>query len=220
MGEGKDDIRFDRIEGAPPQQACAACQQPLAGSYFHVDGKVTCASCAEAVRAQRGPTGSGAGRFARAVLGGLAGGFVGALVWFAVLKLTGYEVGLVAIVVGLLVGGGVRWGSHRRGGWLYQLLAVGITYCSIVATYVPLAVEAMEGEPDVVLYAAVFVFALAAPFAGGFENVIGILIIGFALWEAWTMNRRVPVTIDGPFAIAPTPAPPPSPAPVSDAPSD
>jgi hypothetical protein len=48
-------------------------------------------------------------------------------------------------------------------------------------------------------------FAMAAPFLGGFENIIGILIIGFALWEAWKMNRRVPMQIEGPFRLAPAP---------------
>jgi hypothetical protein len=48
-------------------------------------------------------------------------------------------------------------------------------------------------------------FAMAAPFLGGFENIIGILIIGFALWEAWKMNRRVPMQIQGPFRLAPAP---------------
>jgi hypothetical protein len=48
-------------------------------------------------------------------------------------------------------------------------------------------------------------FAMAAPFLGGFENIIGIFIIGFALWEAWKINRRVPMRIEGPFRLAAAP---------------
>jgi hypothetical protein len=44
-------------------------------------------------------------------------------------------------------------------------------------------------------------FAMAAPFLGGFENIIGIFIIGFALWEAWKINRRTPMQIEGPFRL-------------------
>jgi hypothetical protein len=50
-------------------------------------------------------------------------------------------------------------------------------------------------------FAAVFALALASPFLGGFQNIIGILIIGFALWEAWKMNRRVPIEVEGPFRL-------------------
>ena len=52
----------------------------------------------------------------------------------------------------------------------------------------------------------------AAPFLGGFENIPGILIIGFALWEAWKMNRRVPLQVEGPFRLASPPPVPPIPA--------
>jgi predicted lipid-binding transport protein (Tim44 family) len=43
--------------------------------------------------------------------------------------------------------------------------------------------------------------ALAVPFLGGFQNIIGILIIGFAVYEAWKINRRVPIRIEGPFRL-------------------
>jgi hypothetical protein len=51
------------------------------------------------------------------VLGGLVGGVIGAVVattiWFGVVVLTSWQVGLVAVVVGWLVGGGVVLGSRR-----------------------------------------------------------------------------------------------------------
>jgi hypothetical protein len=35
----------------------------------------------------------------------------------------------------------------------------------------------------------------------GFQNIIGILIIGFGVYEAWKLNRRVPLEIAGPFRL-------------------
>ena len=55
-----------------------------------------------------------------------------------------------------------------------------------------------------------FAFSLAAPFLVGAQNIIGLLIIGFALFEAWKINKRVPVRIAGPFQLAPLPATAPS----------
>ena len=49
---------------------------------------------------------------------------------------------------------------------------------------------------------------LAIPFLAGFENIIGIIIIGIGLYEAWKLNRREALTITGPHAIARTPPAP------------
>ena len=66
---------------------------------------------------------------------------VGSGGWYAILKLLNMELGLIAIVVGLMVGFAVRWGSEGRGGWLYQGLAILLTYCSIVSTYMPFIIQ-------------------------------------------------------------------------------
>jgi hypothetical protein len=81
------------------------------------------------------------------------------------------------------------------------------------------AAAAAPGLGDFALLAAiVFGIAFASPFLSGASNIIGILIIGIALYEAWKLNKRVPVT--GPFQFAsgpdggaaPASTSPPSPA--------
>jgi hypothetical protein len=66
----------------------------------------------------------------------------------------------------------------------------------------------------VILVVLVFAVSLAAPFLAGLQNVIGLLIIGFALWEAWKINKRAKVSFAGPYSLAGTPRagmmPPPS----------
>jgi hypothetical protein len=49
----------------------------------------------------------------------------------------------------------------------------------------------------------IFGIALASPFLGGFSNIMGIIIIGIALYEAWKLNKRVVVT--GPYQMSATP---------------
>jgi len=175
---------------------------------------------------------------------------------------TGYEVGIIAIVVGVMVGGAVRKGSHARGGWLYQGLAMFLTYAAIVSTYVPevakgvlagingpakdhaqsaapAATPAKPTQAAVVAAPAstaasvpnataaekpslarlalavtalgviVFAIALAAPFLAGLQNVVGIFIIAIGVYEAWKINRRLPLTISGPYRVgAPAPGAP------------
>ena len=150
----------------------------------------------------------------KAVGGGVAGGVAGAIVYYAVLALSGYEIGIIAIAVGWLVGKGVRWGSGGRGGPLYQALAIGLTYLAIVATYIGMALKGFstdEASPPILI---ILIVGLALPFLAGFQNIIGLVIIGIGLYEAWKINRRVPLAISGPFhaafrpAVAAIPPPP------------
>jgi hypothetical protein len=56
------------------------------------------------------------------------------------------------------------------------------------------------GMSLVVAFAIIFGLALASPFMAGFENIMGLIIIAIALYEAWKLNKRIPVS--GPFRMA------------------
>lgn len=192
-----------------PPTACASCEGPMGASYYLAGGSAICEMCQTVVG--NGPGGTAMSRFGVAVVAGTLAGALGAGIYYGILALTGYELGLVAIVVGWLVGNAVNFGSRGRGGWIYQLTAVLITYLSITATYVPFVLEGMEKEGAVEggMYIVAFVIALFAPFLSGFENIIGILIIGFALYEAWRRNKRVDIEVSGPYPVG---EPPPQPS--------
>jgi len=248
------DLQFERAEFAERQgvaAACAFCKQPFHGSYYQIGDQPACERCKLQLQFDRSSS-SSFGRFARAGAFGFLAALAGSALWYAVRAGTGYEVGLIAVVVGVMVGGAVRAGSRRRGGLLYQTLAVALTYFGICAQYVPdiwkglsqmsqaeemapapagaapakesavatssasAAPEPTDGEaptfPQFLLGIGLILgIAFAAPFLGGFENIIGILIIGFALWEAWKLNKHEPLTISGPFRVGETlPAAPPA----------
>ncbi len=220
MTEAKpDDLQFDHAEyaAAPPVSACAACGQRLWDVYYDVNGRALCEKCKTDVELAR-EQGSGFARFLRALIYGVGAGAVGAGIWYGIRALThGWEFSLIAVIVGLMVGTAVKVGSSGRGGWLYQSLAVFLTYTAIVGTYIPVIVQGLH-QPlgsrslleRIVLGVLIVAFAFVAPFLGGFQNILGLLIIGFGLWEAWKINRATPLTISGPFrvgAAAPSPAP-------------
>lgn len=225
-----DDLQFDRVEptapppgaglgepiptsatapapGAPGMTVCGACNEAITDTYYEANGKVVCPRCREAVMAAQSG-GSRTGRFLKATIYGVFAGTVGAGIWYGVRAGTGYEVGLIAILVGFLVGGAVKAGAKGRGGIGYQVLAVVLTYLSIAANYAPDIVQALRAETDVGnnLIAVVIIttiYALAAPFLGGFQNIIGLLIIGFALFQAWVINKSGRITFNGPYRLAP-----------------
>lgn len=232
-------LQFDRAErvGQTPGTACSFCRQPTAGSYYEINGKVTCLGCrGQILAAWNG--GSPGRRFATALGLGAAAAALGAGLYFGIEALTGYEFGLVAVVVGLLVGTAVRRGSSGRGGWRYQVLAMFLTYSAVVATDSTLIARELRQEiraradsarvapspgtnsaavntaattgqeragPVALMLGAIVLLALAyaAPVIVGFSSPLHLLIAGFALYEAWKLNRGVALRVNGPYQAAP-----------------
>ncbi len=140
-------LQFDQAEFSAeptcvPRDAalCAACKSAIPDVYFESGGKIVCASCRDRIEAMF-QGGSPLTRVFKAFVFGTIGAAVGALLYYAIMKITGLNIGLVAIVVGLLVGGAVKAGSGNRGGRFYQLLAVFLTYSAIAAMYVPEVID-------------------------------------------------------------------------------
>ena len=243
----KNELQFDKAEFEQEHTLqCNACQTKLTDKYFTLNLSPCCHECKEKIIAERN-SGSASGRFFKALGAGLLAAIAGSLLYFAVLKLTGYEIGLIAIAVGFMVGKAVLWGSDNRGGTPYRILAVALTYLAIVSTYVPLifselskpriessaapvktpnqarpAVESAKSEQKTELKSKaeekpvaesrlmdfvlagfiIFGYILAIPFLAGFENIIGLLIIGFALYEAFKLTAPQNLSLEGPFEIS------------------
>jgi hypothetical protein len=260
MPETTPELSFDHATPAEETAAattvqCVACSAALT-SYYEVNGQITCERCQDSLSAaHRAPH---LGPILRAAGLGTLAAAAGSILFYAVAKLTGYELGLIAIVVGLMVGLAVRWGSRARGGWRYQALAIVLTYTSIASTYVPRVLDALRererrGEPAaqtgsapdqapqpvapaptaapsvapaeapapappapteprqsslgslLLALAAVLAFTLALPFLAGFDNIMGLIIIGIALYEAWKVNRAAPFSVSGPYRVVNAP---------------
>ena len=117
---------------------CAACSRSLIDEYYDVNGQSVCESCRDQI-AQHGATPQGMGVFVRAGLFGLGAALAGAALYYAVIAITNFEIGLVAIVIGFMVGYAVRWGAGGRGGRRFQVLALVLTYWAVGLAYGPFA---------------------------------------------------------------------------------
>lgn len=231
------DLQLDRAEfDGTYGTTCGACAKALTTEYYEANGVTVCADCCEKLRAV-GTTGTSLTRGMRAFGAGAAAAFAGSVLYYAILALSGYEFGLIAIVVGMAVGKAVNWGAHGRGGWRYQTMAIALTYLAIVSSYVPIIIsqigkqtaaaeasataggtaapaaqtQAAEEAPPtaagaIAAIAILIGLVLALPFLGGVQNIIGVIIIGIGLYEAWKFNRKGQVAITGPHAITAAPA--------------
>ncbi len=206
-----NDLQFERADFTAPVAAkCSACQQPLLGEYFSANGQVLCARCAENLRAQLGGVGSRAGRFLQAALFGTGAAVLGGAVYGAIMAYSGWQIGLISIGVGIVVGKAVRKGSGNRGGWRYQLLAAFLTYTAICGAYAFVAYHE-AANPTLATALGLIIIAYGIPFLGGAQNILGILIIGFGVYQAWQLNRGIAIEITGPHPLAPgAPATPPA----------
>lgn len=206
-------LSFDRAEyEAPPpaEVTCTLCGQRVVHEFFRCNAQPLCAACAAKLKSQGLPKVPGA--FGRAFGLGLGAAILGAALWFGIRALTGYDLGIVGVAVGWFVGAAVRRGAGARGGWLYQTLAIVLVYLAIASTYVPeimhefaqpSAENAGEPVPALVGFVIACVLALIAPF---FTGIFGIIILGIAVYEAWKMNTRPELVVEGPLPLA-TPAP-------------
>lgn len=188
--------------------ACALCKTGLVGEYFQAGAAALCPSCAQVVR--QGPAKSGGFvRAMKATAFGFAFGLVGALFYAAVLYGAHIQAALITIGIGWLVGRGVMVGCEHRGGVGYQILAAVMTYLLCTEALAPSIYSGLMTGADQPNAALAWILSIAlapaAPFLGDFDP-LGLLILGFGVWQGWKSPRAVDVVVSGPFQIAPASA--------------
>jgi hypothetical protein len=77
--------------------------------------------------------------FLRGLLFGVGGAILGMILYAAVGIITGLAIGFVSIAVGYIVGRAIVMGSGGRRGRRYQIVAVVLTYLSVSAAIIPIA---------------------------------------------------------------------------------
>jgi hypothetical protein len=248
IGDSDDDLQFTKVELDQPNDGDLHCSQlgtAITDEYYLVNGQVISPEAKAGIAEASGVTSGGTSRFSKAVLYGAIAAGLGSSLYFLVSWLTGYEIGLISIVVGIMVGKAVFVGSGNRGGRKFQVLAVMLTYFSIVGSYLPLMImqfneeqteqsatasgdggaasaaenvtepsggEAISAAADPEeqgesgLLGIVFLVGLlfALPFLSGLDNLLGLAIIAFGLWEGWKRAALSEFVIEGPFTIHPT----------------
>jgi hypothetical protein len=221
-----EQMQFRRAEPLPRQDStrrCQACNAAIDAAYYQVQGRDICPACAQ--RFQPGRQALPAHTLAKAALYGAGAALAGCAIYATVAIVTGLELALVAILIGIIVGKSIRHASHGLGGRPQQILAVALTYFAITASYLPVAIyhARKEGKrpqqieaagvparrPAANAVAAIVSLAAilaVAPFLELGQNFVGgllsIAIIFFGLRQAWRLTGRSAVIITGPYGDA------------------
>jgi len=167
------DLQFDRVEtthsagdpAASPGVTCVMCGRSVGGSYYTANGKPVCANCRDVV-ATAVATPRSAGPLLLAGLFGLGAAVAGAAIYYAVIAIANLEIGIVAILIGYMVGWAVRKGAGGRGGRRFQILAVALTYWAVGLAYAPFAFKQMVGDTKKTSASALATDSIAGPTIG------------------------------------------------------
>jgi hypothetical protein len=142
------ELQFDRVvtesaNSTPPGKlavVCSACHTHIETDYYDINGQICCGRCRTAVEAAAERP-RGIIPLITAGVFGLGAGVVGAVLYYALIAIAHLEIGIVAILIGYMVGYSVRRGARGRGGLRFQVLAIALTYLSVALAYTPLAIK-------------------------------------------------------------------------------
>jgi len=197
----------------PPSGAvaptCAGCKRTLTDQYWTIGRAVVCGNCREAIESAEAAGKSQ--RFAQALLFGVGGMLAGAIVWYLVARLFNLPIGIIAILLGYLVGRGIHIGAGNRGGLRYQILAVVLTYLGICLSFAPFLIEATQslgglGPGSGRLIYTILVWPIR-DITSGAGGIISLFIYGIAFLQAWKLTAGAPLTVSGPFKVGAGPIP-------------
>jgi len=124
---------------------CTVCQRAVSDEYFDVNGQSVCDGCRTQL-AQLAQTPRSWGLFVKAGLFGLVAAILGAILYYAVIAITDFEIGIVAIAIGYMVGWAIRKATANRGGRRYQVLALVLTYWAVGLAYTPITFQQLAEE--------------------------------------------------------------------------
>jgi hypothetical protein len=229
---GFGELQFQTAEPLPAAgsgPACVACKQPVGSTYYHAQGATVCELCAQKI--QSGQQAPPPLSLARAVLYGSGAALAGCILYALVAIIFKLELGLIAIVVGVMVGKAIRHASKGMGGRPQQILAVVLTYFAITTSYLVVfmyhqvtnptagqqraaaakggtAPPVAESKPPSIGAAIMLLLliAAAAPFLAltqGLSALLSLFIIFIGLQRAWKLTGRSDILVMGPYETSP-----------------
>ena len=145
-----ENLQFRKAEHQQPTEessgpSCVICAKRILDTYFHAQGQVVCPTCAAKVQA--GQNAPPAHTLLKSFVYGSGAAIAGTALFSIIWIVTDYQLSLIAILIGYLVGKAVRSASKGLGGRPQQILAVVLTYFSITASYIPVAIYHQVHDP-------------------------------------------------------------------------
>ena len=120
-----------------PELACSACQKNIEEQFFIAEEQAYCPHCKSEIFDKK----LGFRDYLPAFGFGLAGAALRGFLDFVVTAATDTQWAILALVMGFMVGQGIKKGNGGRGGRLFQFMAVALTYLAISGSLSSLVVK-------------------------------------------------------------------------------
>jgi len=166
----------------------------VAGKNRREPNAILCANCASTVE-QALEAETKDPNLPVAILLGIVAAIAGGLIWYAIVALTNYQLGIVAVGIGYLVGVAVLFGAGKKRGPALQAIAVVITLIAMVVgeyfvvrhfAVKALAEEGTTGIPLLLPFKAMSELVVI----GVKEDPITLLYWAIALFAAFSVPGR------------------------------
>jgi hypothetical protein len=185
---------------------CANCNKSLDSTYYQANGMNVCEDCANILRVASGAPGKT--HLAKGAVYAVGAAFVCSAVYAAIIVITNFELGLIAIAVGWIVGRAARIGAAGLGSRPLQIIAVAATYMAISGSLFFQVVYELNKEGKAINgiagYVVMFFLSMGKPLfelSEGFGGIIGLVILFFGLQQAWQNTRALAVDVAGPYNV-------------------
>ena len=183
---------MSQVEAEP--MVCMQCEQELNENDDRetTDKGVLCRNCYDSLAAQVKSLIEQQGQdinYPMAIIGAVIGGIVGAVIWWGFTVLTGWEFGLVAIVIGFTVAKGILVLAGGKRSVELQILAVIVSALSyfyanylVSRTWVlkeyPQMAENMGLIPDISMFIEVTKLTF---------GMFTFIFLAIVVWQAWQL---------------------------------
>lgn len=137
-----DGLQFQTAEFAG--RKCTVCNSAIDATYYQIQGRDSCPACAQARLASQNLEDSG-GKMLKALLWGGGAALAGSA-GFAIVALMGFQLAILSIGIGWLVGTAIKKGTGGHTSRKYQIIAVVLTYLAIATSYIPVVIVQMSKD--------------------------------------------------------------------------
>lgn len=203
-----DELQFDKADyGGAAHTPCSSCGTALTAEYWQANGHPVCAPCAAQLRDFS--TVPKPQELLRAAAYAIGAGVVAAIGYAIIVVVTGYDLALLSIGVGWLIGKAALRGAGDKGSRPLQYIALAAAYLAICGTFFGQIVYGLAQEGREVNglagYLTLYILSLGKPYfelQEGLGGIIGLAILFFGLQQAWQQTRGVTLAITGPHPVA------------------
>ena len=190
----------------PANLRCGFCGQPVQGQFYRAANRFTCRNCAAQLNQVIARNRVAPAPFLAAAGAGLLAALAGAAAWAAIVHITHWSIGYLALAIGYAVGKAVHFASGKRRGVPLQWLAAILAAASVVLGKVAIVswdiVDLLHANgTDVTVQR---IIQLLQENARSIGQPFDLVWMAFAAYPAWRLCKAPNISIAGPFAYRPS----------------